>query len=78
MIRNTIIFLLFLFGAFFTGLNVAYNEVDPCRALAVENTRRSPLPDAIARAWNKIGARHENRLSCTRSLILSWRGRVIP
>ena len=78
MIRSTIVFLLFVFGIFFAGLYAAYDEIDPCRALAVENTRHSPLPDAIARAWNKIGARHENRLSCTRSLVLSWRQRIVP
>jgi hypothetical protein len=78
MIRSTIVFLLFVFGIFFAGLYAAYDEIDPCRALAVENARRSPLPTAIAEAWNKIGTSHQNRLSCTRSLILSWRERAMP
>jgi hypothetical protein len=76
MIRNTMVFLLFVFGIFFAGMYMAYDEIDPCRALAVEQARRSPLPDAITRAWNTISAKHENRLSCSRSLVLSWRERV--
>jgi hypothetical protein len=76
MIRGAIVFLLFVFGMFFAGMYAAYNEIDPCRALAVEQARRSPLPTAIATAWNKIGASHHNRLSCSRSLILSWHDRI--
>jgi len=78
MIRSTIVFLLFVFGIFFAGMYMAYDTVDPCRALAEEQVRRSPLPDAITRAWNVISARHDNRLSCTRSLVLAWRDRVVP
>lgn len=77
MIRNVIVFLLLVFGGFFVGLYVAYNEVDPCRALAVEKARRAPLPVDIAEVWTSITTDHHDRLSCTRSLVESWRDRIV-
>lgn len=76
MIRNTIVFLLFLFGAFFTGLNVAYHEVDPCRALAVEKARRAPVPTSVAKVWGALTTARMNRFTCTTSLVASWRARL--
>ncbi len=76
MIRSTILFALFLFGAFFAGIYLAYDSVDPCRALAVEQARRSVVPTAVARLWTHIETRHMNRLTCSRSLIESWRQRL--
>jgi hypothetical protein len=76
MIRNAIVFLLMVLGGFFAGLYVAYDEFDPCRALAVEKARRAPLPVDIAEVWTAITTEHHDRLSCTRSLIGSWRERI--
>lgn len=76
MIRNTIVFLLLLFGAFFIGLYVVYNELEPCRALAVEKARRAPVPTAAAKVWTTIATARMNRLTCTKSLVASWRQRL--
>jgi hypothetical protein len=76
MIRNTIVFLLLLFGVFFTGLYLAYDEIDPCHALAVEKARHAPVPTAVAEVWSTIATARMNRLACTKSLIVSWRDRI--
>ncbi len=76
MIRSIILFLLFLFGLFFAGIYLAYDSIDPCRALAVEQARRSVMPTAVAQIWTRIETSRMNRLSCSRSLIESWRDRM--
>lgn len=77
MIRSLILFALFLFGMFFAGIYLAYDSIDPCRALATEEARRSMMPTAIAQMWTRIETSHMNRLSCSRSLIESWRERLV-
>jgi hypothetical protein len=76
MIRSALMFLLLVFGGFFLGLYVAYDEFDPCRALAVEKARRAALPTDIAEIWTSITTEHQGRLSCTRALAQSWRERI--
>jgi hypothetical protein len=76
MIRGLITFALFVFGAFFAGIYLAYGAIDPCRALAVEDARRSPVPTAVAQVWTRIETSRMNRLSCSRSLVESWRERI--
>lgn len=76
MIRNAIVFLLLVFGAFFAGIYLAYDELDPCRALAVEEARRSPVATPLAETWNRIADARRNRLACARSLAASWRERL--
>jgi hypothetical protein len=76
MIRTAVVFLLLAFGGFFVGLYLAYGAFDPCRALAVEKARRAPLPTDIAEVWTSVTTEHHDRLSCTRSLIDSWRERI--
>lgn len=76
MIRNIIVLLLLVFGGFFTGLYVAYDEFDPCRALAVEKARRAPVPTGIAEIWTAIATSRMDRLSCSRALVLSWHERL--
>lgn len=76
MIRNLIVFFLFLFGAFFTGLYVAYGQIDPCRALAVEEARRSAMPTGIAELWARISNGGMTRPACTKALFDSWRERL--
>jgi hypothetical protein len=77
MIRNLVVLLLLVFGAFFTTLYVAYDEFDPCRALAAEKARRAPLPTPIAKVWTSITTARHDRLSCTKSLLASWRQRLV-
>ncbi len=76
MIRSMILFALFLFGMFFAGIYLAYDSIDPCHALAVEQARRSVVPTAVARLWTRLESRHTDRLTCSRSLIESWRQRL--
>jgi len=72
MIRQLIVFLLFLFGLFFAGIYLAYGSIDPCRALASEQARRSVLPTAVAEVFNRISNSGMNRLQCSRDLMHSW------
>lgn len=76
MIRSLIVFLLFLFGIFFAGLYLGYDTMDPCRALAAEEARRSPAPTGVAQIWTRIETSGMSRPSCSRALIMSWRDRL--
>ncbi len=71
-----IVFLLFVFGMFFAGIYLAYGSVDPCRALAVEEARRSVVPTAVASLWTRIQTSGMSRAACTKSLVKSWQERV--
>lgn len=77
MFRSLILFVLFLFGMFFAGIYLAYDSIDPCRALAAEQARRSLIATPIAQLWTRIQTSHMNRLTCSRSLIESWRDRLM-
>jgi hypothetical protein len=77
MIRQLVIFVLFLFGAFFAGIYLAYGSIDPCRALASEEARRSVLPTAVAEVFNRVGNGGMNRLQCSRGLFESWQERLM-
>jgi hypothetical protein len=77
MIRNLIVFLLFLFGIFFAGLYLGYATMDPCRALAAEEARRSAAPTGVAHLWTRIETSGMSRVSCSRALVLSWRDRLV-
>jgi hypothetical protein len=77
MIRSLVVFLLFVFGIFFAGLYVAYGQIDPCRALAVEQARRSLAPTGIAELWLRIDNAGMSRPACTRDLVKSWRERLV-
>jgi hypothetical protein len=75
--RSLIVFLLFIFGVFFAGLYLAYGQIDPCRALAVEQARRSVAPTGMAEAWLRIQNSGMSRPACTRGLVLSWHDRLV-
>jgi len=74
--RGFIVFLLFIFGIFFAGLYLAYGQLDPCRALAAEQARRSALPTGVAAIWTRIETSGKSRPACTRDLFKSWRDRM--
>ena len=74
--RSLVVFLLFVFGAFFAGLYLAYGQIDPCRALSVEQSRRSLAPSGIAELWTRIDNSGMSRPACTRDLLDSWRHRL--
>jgi hypothetical protein len=77
MIRSLIVFLLFIFGMFFAGIYLAYGQIDPCRALAVEQARHSLVPSGIAELWTRIDNAGMSRPACTRDLLKSWRDRLV-
>ncbi len=74
--RSLIVFLLFCFGIFFAGLYLAYGQLDPCRALAVEQARRSMAPTGVAHLWTRVGTSDMSAPACTRDLFKSWYARV--
>ena len=76
MIRNLIIIVLLLGLGFFGGLYAAYGEVMPCKALAVENARRSVLPTGIAGLITRQATADMSQGACTRDLFRSWRERL--
>jgi len=76
MIRNLIVFALVVFAGFFAGLQLGYDTMDPCRALAVEKARRSLLPTAVAHIWSRADTEKMGALRCTSGLIGSWRNRL--
>lgn len=76
MIRSLILLALFAFGMFFAGLYLAYGKMDPCRALAVEEARRSPVPTGVAQLWTRIETSGMDRFSCSKALVKSWRERA--
>jgi len=76
MIRNLIVLLLFAFGIFFAGLYLAYGQIDPCRALAVEQARRSAMPTAVAQVWTRIATGGMSRPACSKAMVVSWWDRL--
>jgi hypothetical protein len=76
MIRKLIVFLLFLFGISYAGMMLAYGETDPCRALAVEEARRSAVATPVARVFSRSETRQMSGLSCSKALVLSWQERL--
>ncbi len=76
MIRNVFVLALVVFAGFFAGLYLAYHTMEPCRALAVEQARRSVMPTAVAHLWTRAEAGRSDRLGCTRRLIGSWQDRL--
>ena len=76
MIRNLIVFLLFVFGISFAGMYLAYGQMDPCRALAVEQARRSLAPTSVAQVFTRIETQGMSRPACSKALALSWWDRL--
>lgn len=76
MIRNLMVFTVLVFAGFFIALHLAYHSMDPCRALAVEQARRSPVATGIAHIWTRAETAHRGPAACTRALIGSWRDRL--
>lgn len=76
MIRN-LVFLLFACLAFFTGIFFAYGEINPCRALAIEESRRSAMPENVAGLWSRVQRSDMAPLACSEGLLLSWYDRLL-
>jgi hypothetical protein len=76
MIRNLVVLLLLVSACFFAVLHLAYHSMDPCRALAVEEARRSALPTSIAHVLKRTKIAKMDRVQCTRELLRSWQDRL--
>ncbi len=55
---------------------LAYSTIDPCRALAIERARRSPLPAGFARPLTELSVSGLSETACTADLLRSWRERL--
>lgn len=76
MIRGLIVLLLLIFAGYHLGLYLAYHSLDPCRALAVEEARRSALPTGVAHVFTRAETADRDRWQCTRGLFSSWQDRL--
>ncbi len=65
----------------FTGLYLAYGEVDPCRVFAVEKARRAQhsigfdTGDVLER-WTRLETSQMTTGQCTSALLDSWGDRL--
>ena len=79
MIRSLIMALLFLVVGGLAGIYIAYGSVDPCRALAVEQTRRASgsVVSRIVEPLTRMQTSQESSTACARGLLRSWRDRIV-
>jgi hypothetical protein len=77
MIRALIWTPILLVVGVLAGVYLAYGQVDPCRALAVEQTRRSVAPAVIAGPLARMTASQMSSTACARGLLRSWRNRIV-
>ena len=70
--------LLLVVGAL-AGLYVAYGQVDPCRALAVEQARRTvgSTASGLFEPLTRMGTSQMSSTACVRGLLTSWRDRIV-
>lgn len=69
-----------LVGVAVVGLYAAYDEVDPCRALAVEQARRTEAQtglhiDSVVEPWMRLQTGQLSTGRCVRELVHSWKER---
>jgi hypothetical protein len=62
----------------FVGLYIAYGQFEPCRALAVEQARRSVGAEAsgLVEPLTRLGTSQMSSTACSRDLLRSWRERI--
>ena len=77
MIRSLMMTLLMVVVGGLAGIYIAYGSVDPCRALAVEQTRRSMAPAVIAGPLAQMTTSQMSSTACVRGLLRSWRNRIV-
>ena len=76
MIRALVMTPLLLIVLCVGGVYAAYGQVDPCRALAVEQARTSAAPTGLAEPFTRIGTSQMSSTECVRGLLGSWRERI--
>ena len=79
MIRSLIMLLLFVAVGGLAGIYVAYGSVDPCRALAVEQSRRASgsVASRLVEPLTRMGTSQMSSTACSRGLLRSWRDRIV-
>ncbi len=78
MIRALIWTPIMLVVGVLAGLYIAYGHADPCRALAVEQARRTLGSHAsvLAEPFARLGTSQMSSTACARDLLHSWRERI--
>lgn len=74
-LRNAIVLLFGLLIFIFGTLFLAYGQVDPCRALAVERARRSAGGPA-SEHWTRVETSQLSTGACVGGLLDSWGERL--
>ena len=74
--RTLFALVVLLVVVFFAGLYYAYGQVDPCRALAVEQARHSLAPTGMAEPLTRISTSQMSTAACTKEILGTWIDRV--
>jgi hypothetical protein len=79
MIRALIMTLLLVVVGGLAGIYIAYGSVDPCRALAVEQTRRASgsVVSRMVEPLTRMSTTQMSSTACTGGLLRSWRDRIV-
>jgi hypothetical protein len=77
--RGLIMTVLLLVVGGLAGMYIAYGQVDPCRALAVEQARRTVGSHAsgLIEPLTRIGTSQMSSTACVRGLLYSWGDRIV-
>ena len=74
-LRSAMLALFALLLAGFGALFAAYGQADPCRALAVEQARRS-ISGPSSEHWTRVGTSQMSTGACAGGLLDSWGERL--
>ena len=79
MIRALIWTPILLVVGVLAGVYLAYGQVDPCRALAVEQARRTagPIASRLVEPLTRMETSQMSSTACVRGLLYSWRDRIV-
>ena len=77
--RGLIMTVLLLVVGGLAGIYIAYGQVDPCRALAVEQSRRASgsVASRLVEPLTRMGTSQMSSTACSRGLLRSWRDRIV-
>ena len=77
--RGLIMTVLLLVVGGLAGIYIAYGQVDPCRALAVERARSTVGSHAsgLIEPLTRMETSQMSSTACVRGLLYSWRDRIV-
>jgi hypothetical protein len=77
--RGLIMTVLLLVVGGLAGIYIAYGQVDPCRARAVEQARRTagPIASRLVEPLTRMETSQMSSTACVRGLLYSWRDRIV-